>query len=577
MKRKILITLIILPLLLISFQAKASILDDFWKSKFSSFQNTISQTWAQLSAQAITATIQTTTTTDLTPRISYWTGLVNQHVDVAKMAWSTDPDGVSGTNIDKLTYCKKWYPGTLSVEDYKTETINTWYDKYNKKSYTSTRMSTKCVQHNGPEPAFPDGCTSSSGDEYSTTTGLACDGSGKTKPPVYPNGCTSNSSSEYSDITGYACDGSGKTKPPVYPDGCTSSSGDEYSTTTGYACDGSENTEQIIPDQNFPDGCTSNNRNEYSTTTGYACDGSGNTEEITPYISNFPDGCTSYTGNSSTTGLPCDGSTPSQTLNQEQQQIVANSSPLFVGYYRALRLGIKGEDVKEFQKALIQGGYLVGVADGSFGPRTKKAVMAYQIQNDLSMDGVAGAGTIGKLIGKKLKFTGTPLPIVKPKTIVKKIIKDSNTNNTNIANNIINTTNTITSTSAANVLKINDQNTNSQTCDPNNKIPSVTVVSPNGGNVFKPGQQISIVWTSCNIPVDDYIDITLFSYKKGVRGVSFLFDAAINNGQTNITLPDKSVSNNASLEWGNNFKIFINRISKQSPASDFSDNYFSIK
>jgi len=82
---------------------------------------------------------------DVVPRIMYWYGKVNQHVDV-NGNWLTDPDGTSGANIDKLTYCKKWYPNTTSVEDSRLETINSWRNAGNLDSFTSIKMSTKCVQ-----------------------------------------------------------------------------------------------------------------------------------------------------------------------------------------------------------------------------------------------------------------------------------------------------------------------------------------------------------------------------------------------------------------------------------------------
>lgn len=87
-----------------------------------------------------------TTTSDLTPRISYWPGKVNQHVSTSEGMWQTDSDGTSGSGIDKLTYCKKWYPNTTSVVEYKNETINAWHDAGNANDYTSTRMSYECVQ-----------------------------------------------------------------------------------------------------------------------------------------------------------------------------------------------------------------------------------------------------------------------------------------------------------------------------------------------------------------------------------------------------------------------------------------------
>ncbi len=87
-----------------------------------------------------------TYTSDLTPRISVWQGKVNQHVDIENKMWNTDPDGTSGAEIDKLIYCKKWYPKTVSVEEYKKETIKSWHDAGNVNAYKSTRMSYKCTQ-----------------------------------------------------------------------------------------------------------------------------------------------------------------------------------------------------------------------------------------------------------------------------------------------------------------------------------------------------------------------------------------------------------------------------------------------
>jgi hypothetical protein len=80
------------------------------------------------------------------PRIMYWWGKVNQHTDV-NGNWLTDPDGVSGADLDKLTYCKKFFPNTISVEDYMLETTDTWRNRGNVDGpFTSTKMSTKCLQ-----------------------------------------------------------------------------------------------------------------------------------------------------------------------------------------------------------------------------------------------------------------------------------------------------------------------------------------------------------------------------------------------------------------------------------------------
>lgn len=80
---------------------------------------------------------------DLTKRISYWWGKVNQHIENG--VWKTDPDGTSGANLDKLAYCQKWYPGTTSVADYRFETIFDWKAAGNTGGYVGTHMTYQCL------------------------------------------------------------------------------------------------------------------------------------------------------------------------------------------------------------------------------------------------------------------------------------------------------------------------------------------------------------------------------------------------------------------------------------------------
>jgi len=94
------------------------------------------------SCPSITGASVPTTTNDLTPRISYWWGKVNQHTEDG--VWMTDSDGISGASKDKLEYCKKFYPDTKEIKEYKLETINDWRDAYNKGSYSSEQMSYEC-------------------------------------------------------------------------------------------------------------------------------------------------------------------------------------------------------------------------------------------------------------------------------------------------------------------------------------------------------------------------------------------------------------------------------------------------
>lgn len=76
---------------------------------------------------------------------------------------------------------------------------------------------------------------------------------------------------------------------------------------------------------------------------------------------------------------------------------VSSSGDLFSGNYASLRIGATGERVRIMQQALIQLKYLSGKADGKFGQQTLKAVLAFQKQQKLSQDGVAGKKTLTAL------------------------------------------------------------------------------------------------------------------------------------------------------------------------------------
>ena len=78
--------------------------------------------------------------------ISYWWGKVNQHFNLSTGEWETDPDGVSGADIDLLEYCRKWYPGTTNVMPDRDVTITTWRERGNVNEHTASRQSFRCVE-----------------------------------------------------------------------------------------------------------------------------------------------------------------------------------------------------------------------------------------------------------------------------------------------------------------------------------------------------------------------------------------------------------------------------------------------
>ena len=84
-------------------------------------------------------------TADQRPRISMWWGKVNQHNENG--AWKTDPDSVSGANLDKLEYCKKFWPDTTKIQTSASERI-LFHDRGNINAYWSTKPVWLCVQEN---------------------------------------------------------------------------------------------------------------------------------------------------------------------------------------------------------------------------------------------------------------------------------------------------------------------------------------------------------------------------------------------------------------------------------------------
>lgn len=68
--------------------------------------------------------------------------------------------------------------------------------------------------------------------------------------------------------------------------------------------------------------------------------------------------------------------------------------------YSTLQYGSSGSEVKKLQKELNKNGYKLDV-DGQFGSKTQAAVRDYQKKNGLSVDGIVGKNTWGKLSSSK--------------------------------------------------------------------------------------------------------------------------------------------------------------------------------
>lgn len=89
-------------------------------------------------------------------------------------------------------------------------------------------------------------------------------------------------------------------------------------------------------------------------------------------------------------------------FNYEQSE--EQGKPVMYIFSRALKKGMRGDDVVQLKKLLINKGYHEGItintaSSKNFGRATKKLVKQYQADNGLTIDGIAGRQTIESLGG----------------------------------------------------------------------------------------------------------------------------------------------------------------------------------
>ena len=87
----------------------------------------------------------------------------------------------------------------------------------------------------------------------------------------------------------------------------------------------------------------------------------------------------------------------SQNNSSNNNENASSGGSLFGGNYKTLKSGYKNARVRALQTALIALNYLSGSADGSYGKKTKAAVIAFQQANNLTPDGAAGKKTLTAL------------------------------------------------------------------------------------------------------------------------------------------------------------------------------------
>ena len=99
-------------------------------------------------------------------------------------------------------------------------------------------------------------------------------------------------------------------------------------------------------------------------------------------------------------GLAADGIVGSKTwaaLQSGNTSSRGSSSSREIGSTELLKIGSRGTAVSNLQQRLKDLGYSIGKVDGIFGSQTQNAVKAFQKDNGLVADGIAGPKTIAKL------------------------------------------------------------------------------------------------------------------------------------------------------------------------------------
>ncbi len=100
--------------------------------------------------------------------------------------------------------------------------------------------------------------------------------------------------------------------------------------------------------------------------------------------------------------------------------------------------------------------------------------------------------------------------------------------------------------------------------------PSIKVISPNGGETFTAGQQITVKWTSCSVPGIQSIRLMQKSIGGGFAQVAILTGTTANDGNEVVTIPSNVAANN-------NYAITVASVMVNNyQASDQSDNLFTI-
>jgi len=247
------------------------------------------------------------------------------------------------------------------------------------------------------------------------------------------------------------------------------------------------------------------------------------------------------------------GMVRAQTLPNAQlnAQLSPASSPTPAVVAPSIKLGATGPQVATYQQELTKLKFYNGPISGVYDAATEQSVKAFQAFHYLASDGILGPIT-GTLITQLA--THTHGAVVTPTAPV-------------VQNNLVPASAT--------------------SCVPGGQ-PSITILSPNGGEIYQAGQQVTVTWKSCNVPQNSSVGISFTKENSTEWGVtpqttvgSWTSNLTANDGQEVVTIPNSPIYNYPNFQYGGGFKMHVVLYSSNVPpltmaAQDYSDGYFTI-
>lgn len=264
---------------------------------------------------------------------------------------------------------------------------------------------------------------------------------------------------------------------------------------------------------------------------------------VTPIVSNI------------TTATTADASWYCQQYPQDPACVSAVSiQPISTSFSRNLAFGEKNEEVKKLQLTLIAKGYLSSdSATGFYGNGTAAALQKFQTSVGIASDGRAfGPQT-------QAAFNGNGGAQVQQ------------AGGTSFGNYPPGCTSwqgySPTTGLPCSPVGVPVAPNNLLPCSTTNATPQIKVLSPNGGEVYQVGQQITVKWSTCNIPATAYVDIYLtFQGQGGIQG------HVLNTGTYTFTA--QPITTGGLTILGLNYKVLVRMYGAMT--EDYSDNLFAI-